>query len=57
MRKFNIAVIQLDTQNDKKKNLEKAAEFIKEAVSKNAKIISFPEDGTVHQSCRKYGEA
>jgi len=43
MRKFNIAVIQLDTQNDKKKNLETAAEFIKEAVSKNAKIISFPE--------------
>ncbi len=43
MRKFNIAVIQMDTQNDKKKNLEKAAEFIKEAVSKNAKIISFPE--------------
>lgn len=43
MRKFNVAIVQLDTQNNKKENLDIIAKFIDEAVSKDAKIISFPE--------------
>ncbi len=43
MKKFNVAVIQLDTQNDKKKNLDIIAEFIEMAVKRDAKIISLPE--------------
>lgn len=43
MRKFNVAIVQLDTQNNKKENLDIIAKFIEEAVMKNAKIVSFPE--------------
>lgn len=43
MRKFNVAIIQLDTQNNKPENLEKIADFIKEAVEKNAVLVSLPE--------------
>lgn len=43
MRKFNVAVIQLDTQNDKKANLDIISDYIDEACRKDAKIVSLPE--------------
>lgn len=43
MRKFNVALIQLDTQNNKEENLNTIANFIQEAASKNARIVSLPE--------------
>lgn len=38
-----MAVIQMDTQSDKEKNLKSACEFIDEAVLQGAKFVSFPE--------------
>lgn len=43
MNKFIVAAIQLDSQDDKKKNLETAAEFIKEAAARGAKLVALPE--------------
>ncbi len=43
MRKFNVALIQLDTQNNKKENLDTIGKYIDIAAEKGAKIISLPE--------------
>jgi len=43
MRKYTIGVVQMDTREDKDANLKAACEFIDEAVSKGAKMVSFPE--------------
>lgn len=43
LRKYKVAVVQMDTQNDKGKNLETACRFIDEAVMNGAKLVSFPE--------------
>lgn len=43
MRKYLMAVIQMDTQDNKTANLEAACGFIDEAVSRGAKFVSFPE--------------
>lgn len=44
MNKFLAAVIQMDSQSDVENNLETAAEFIEEAVSRGAKLITMPEN-------------
>jgi predicted amidohydrolase len=43
MQRYLAAAIQLDSQNDKEKNLKVAEEFIDEAASKGAKLIGLPE--------------
>lgn len=43
MEKYNIAVCQMDSQNDKQENLKTAGEMIAENAAKGAKIIAFPE--------------
>ena len=43
MRKFLIGIIQLDTQNDKGKNLAQICEYIDEAARKGAQLVALPE--------------
>lgn len=43
MKNFKLAVIQLDSQEDKKKNLEKTEAFIREAKANGADIVALPE--------------
>ena len=42
-RKYLLGIIQLDTQNDKGRNLEKICSFIDEAAARGAKIVALPE--------------
>lgn len=44
MNLFTVAVIQMDSQSDVKKNLDVAAAFIEEAASRGAKLIAMPEN-------------
>lgn len=44
MRRYKAAAVQLDTQNDKEKNLEAVCGFIREAAENGAVLVSFPED-------------
>ncbi len=44
MRKYLVAIIQMDSINSKEVNMTKACEFIDEAVAKGAKLIAFPEN-------------
>ncbi|HWR11327.1 MAG TPA: carbon-nitrogen hydrolase family protein [Rectinemataceae bacterium] len=43
MRKYQIGIIQLDTQNDKGKNLARICEYIDEAAAKGARLVALPE--------------
>lgn len=43
MNKYMIAVVQMDTQNDKGENLRQACAFIDEAAGHGVKMICFPE--------------
>jgi len=43
MRKYTVALCQVDSREDKQKNLEKAGELIAEAADKGAAIAAFPE--------------
>ena len=43
MRKYTMAVVQMDTQYDKEANLKTACSFIDEAAARGAKFVSFPE--------------
>lgn len=54
MRKYEIAVIQLDTQNDKAENLRQICRMIDEAAGKNAKLVTLPE--TMHCIGENIGE-
>lgn len=44
MKKYKIAVIQIDSQNDKRKNLSLIEQYIDEAVNNGAVLVSLPED-------------
>lgn len=46
MRKYTVAVAQMDSQNNKAENLAIMAEYIEEAGRKGAKLIAFPEVAT-----------
>lgn len=46
MRKYKIGVIQCDTQNDKKKNLDQICGLIDQAAAQGAQLITLPE--TMH---------
>ena len=43
MRKYKIAVVQMDSGNDKGENLKTACRFVDEAAAAGAKLITFPE--------------
>lgn len=43
MRKYTVAVLQLDSQNDKASNMKQISELIDEAASKGAALVSLPE--------------
>jgi predicted amidohydrolase len=43
LRKYLLAIIQLDTQNDKGKNLERICAYIDEAAARGAKMVALPE--------------
>lgn len=43
MQKYTVAVIQMDSQNDKGKNLRQACTWIEEAAERGAKLVCFPE--------------
>jgi predicted amidohydrolase len=43
MRNFPIGIIQLDSQNDKGKNMARICEFIDEAAARGAKLVALPE--------------
>lgn len=43
MRKYMVAVVQMDTQNDKEANWAQIADYIDEAAEKGAKLVAFPE--------------
>ena len=42
MRKYTVAVLQLDSQNDKASNMKQISELIDEAASKGAALVSLP---------------
>lgn len=44
IRKYTVAVVQLDTRNDKGENLKTVCNYIDEAAAHGAKLVSFPED-------------
>ncbi|MDR1978480.1 MAG: carbon-nitrogen hydrolase family protein [Synergistaceae bacterium] len=41
--KYTVALIQVDSQNDKAKNMKEIADFIDEAAAKGARLVSLPE--------------
>lgn len=43
LRKYKVAVMQMDTQSDKGENLKTACRMIDEAAAEGAKLVSFPE--------------
>lgn len=43
LRKYLIAMVQMDTQNDKGENLKRACAWIDEAALRGAKLVCFPE--------------
>ena len=43
IRNYTVALVQMDTQNDKGENVRKACAFIDEAAARGAKLICFPE--------------
>lgn len=43
LRRYGVAVVQLNTNNDKAGNLEQIARYIDEAAEKGARLISLPE--------------
>lgn len=43
MQKFMVAVVQMDTQNDKQANWQQMATFVDEAAAKGAQLVAFPE--------------
>jgi predicted amidohydrolase len=58
MEKVRVAAVQMDTQDDKKKNLRKAEALVEEAVAQGAQLVGLPEyfnfAGTDR---REFGEA
>lgn len=43
LRKYKIAVVQMDSRNDKGENMKAACRFIDEAAAEGVKLVSFPE--------------
>ena len=43
LRRYAVAIIQLDTGNDKSGNLEQVSRYVDEAAEKGARLIALPE--------------
>lgn len=56
MRKFMVAAVQMDTQNDKQANWRQMAAFIDEAAAKGAQLVAFPEVVNVLSEEPQYAE-
>ena len=54
LTRYTIAVVQMDTQNDKGENLKLACRYVDEAAGRGAKLICFPE--TMNLCGRNVGE-
>ncbi len=57
MRKFMVAAVQMDTQNDKEANWRQMAAFIDEAAAKGAQLVAFPEVVNILSEEPQYAEA
>ena len=57
MRKFMVAAVQMDTQNDKEVNWRQMAAFIDEAAAKGAQLVAFPEVVNILSEDPQYAEA
>lgn len=57
MRKFMVAAVQMDTQNDKEANWRQMAAFIDEAAAKGAQLVAFPEVVNILSEDPQYAEA
>lgn len=53
---FTVAAVQLDSRNDKKRNVDKMSDFVDEAAKGGADIVVFPELVTYIGSKDRYGE-
>ena len=56
MRKYTVAVVQMDTQNDKQYNLQQMIRYIDEAASKGAELVAFPEVVNILSEAPEYAE-
>ena len=56
MRKFMVAAVQMDTQNDKEANWRQMAAFIDEAAAKGAQLVAFPEVVNILSEDPQYAE-
>ena len=56
MQKFMVAVVQMDTQNDKQANWQQMAAFVDEAAAKGAQLVAFPEVVNILSEAPVYAE-
>lgn len=56
MRKFMVAAVQMDTQNDKEANWRQMAAFVDEAAAKGAQLVAFPEVVNILSEEPQYAE-
>ena len=56
MKKFMVAVVQMDTQNDKAANWQQMGAFIDEAAAKGAQLVAFPEVVNILSEEPQYAE-
>ena len=56
MRKFTVAAVQMDTQNNKEANWAQMVAYVDEAVAKGAKLIAFPEVVNILSEEPQYAE-
>lgn len=56
MRKYTVAAVQMDTQNDKTANLVQMAQYIDQAVSNGAQLVAFPEVVNILSEEPEYAE-
>lgn len=57
MKKYMVAVVQMDTQNDKEQNWKQIAAYVDEAAAKGAKLVAFPEVVNALSEEPEYAEA
>ena len=57
MKKYMVAVVQMDTQNDKEQNWKQIAAYVDEAAAKGAKLVAFPEVVNALSEAAEYAEA
>ncbi len=56
MRKYMVAAVQMDTQNNKEENWKQMAAYVDEAAAKGAKLVAFPEVVNILSEDPQYAE-